>query len=575
MELSHAEFDRSGPITGFPSDLVQHYREVGHWGDRTIAEQFRETARNWPNRDAVATSDTSITYRDLDQWSDRVAYGLSECGIPGGSPVLLQLTNRLETIVIWYGLLKAGLIPVCTLAVHRGHEIGQISRQVGAVGHVVDANYTSIDLVQFGQDLADDHPTLRTLIAIGTGPEVTGALRFEDLGRDTNPTTARAHVEAVQSGISPTDVAVLQLSGGTTGVPKVIPRLHAEYWYNARSYAQAWGWDEKTRNGHGGPIIHNAGIVCAVHGPHSVGACTVLSVSPEPTTYLATLREARATHALVGVANFRINAHPDFARTFRGMQGLVLSGGTVPPALFDAIEDLGVPSGQLFGMGEGLFSVTRFDDPQQARATTVGTPLSSDDVVRILEPETETPVADGQAGELCCAGPYTLRSYVGSPEANATAFTSEGLYRSGDIAAWVEIEGSRFLTIRGRIKDMINRGGEKVNAAEVESLLMRHPAVTEAAVVAMPDPRLGERACAFLVGDSEQLGLDDVRLHLDAIGVAKYKWPERVEWIEQLPRTAVHKIDKKSLRVQAAQLVLDPDTPVTGSATRTESEITR
>ncbi|OUC78092.1 AMP-binding protein [Gordonia lacunae] len=553
--ISSRGFDPSQAVANYPRDLVQHYQDVGYWEDRTIAEQFRAVAAAWPDRDAVATADAAITFAELDKWADRVAYGLSETGTPVGSPVILQLTNRIETIVMWYALLKAGLIPVCTLAVHREHELGQISRQVGAVGHVVDGGYGSLDLVQFGQDLAIGHPTLRTLVVVGAHTEVVdGALRFEDLGSGVEAGVARARVDSIQSTIDFTDVAVLQISGGTTGIPKVIPRLHAEYWYNAQSYADAFGFTEQTRNGHGSPVIHNAGVVCAVHGPHSVGGCTVLAPSPEPTGYLRTLRDARATHALIGTSNFRINTHPDFGRTVRGMQGLVLAGATVPSALFDAIDRLGVPAGQLFGMGEGLFSVSRFSDPRLARATTVGNPLSPDDVIEILNVGSEVPVPDGQTGELCTAGPYTLRGYVEAGEANVAAFTSAGLYRTGDMASWVTIDGARYLQIRGRIKDLINRGGEKVNAAEVESLLLRHPAVTDAAVVAMPDPRLGERACAFLTGPGDHVNLDQVRQHLSAIGVAKYKWPERIEWVSQLPRTAVNKIDKKRLRVLASEL---------------------
>ena len=154
---------------------------------------------------------------------------------------------------------------------------------------------------------------------------------------------------------------------------------------------------------------------------------------------------------------------------------------------------------------------------------------------------------DGEVGELCCRGPYTLRGYLDAPGHNARVFTSDGFYRTGDLAAVHHIEGGRYVAIEGRIKDLINRGGEKISAEEVEQLLLRHPRVRGAAVVAVPDPRLGERACAFLLVEGDPLTLADVREHFAALQVAKFKWPERVEHLAEIPRTLVGKVDKKRL----------------------------
>ena len=152
-------------------------------------------------------------------------------------------------------------------------------------------------------------------------------------------------------------------------------------------------------------------------------------------------------------------------------------------------------------------------------------------------------------------GPYTLPGYFDAAEHNAVAFTADGFYRTGDLATVVTVDGTRYLSIDGRIKDVINRGGEKINAEEVELLLARHPAVAQAAVVAMPDPRLGERSCAYLVPGRAPVSLDEIREHLAGLGVAKFKWPERIEWIDELPRSNVGKVDKKVLRQRIAQIV--------------------
>jgi non-ribosomal peptide synthetase component E (peptide arylation enzyme) len=337
-------------------------------------------------------------------------------------------------------------------------------------------------------------------------------------------------------------------------VPKVIPRLHAEYWYNAAAYARSWGWSPDTRVAHLIPIIHNAGIVCAVHGPHSVGACMVLGTADLDISLPLMARE-RATHVLIGHGHFQAVAEAGFAAATASVTQVVLSGTKVPPALFDDLERRGLWSGQLFGMGEGLFLTTRPGTPREVRATTVGTPLSPMDEITVLEPGTDTELPDGRVGELCCRGPYTLRGYFDAAVHNAQAFTPDGFYRTGDLASIREIDGQRYVAIEGRIKDLINRGGEKVNAEEVELLLLHHPRISAAAVVAMPDPRLGERTCAYIVVQGEPLTVAEVQQHFAELQVAKFKWPERVEHLAEIPRTLVGKTDKKRLQAEIAEKI--------------------
>jgi non-ribosomal peptide synthetase component E (peptide arylation enzyme) len=537
-----------------PDEKARAYREAGLWGTSTIADEMHRVAAVHPERDAVVALDGRLTYRELDERSDVLAAGLAGLGPAVGDPVLFQVTNSLTAIVAWYGVLKAGLVPVCTLAAHRGHEIGEISRRVGAVAHLVEAGTRGTDLVEFAVAQRRGHPTLRHILILGGRADDPRGTAVETLGQGVDPGTARETVAAIQAGIDPDDVAVFQLSGGTTGVPKAIPRLHAEYWYNAAAYARSWDWDPDTRVAHLIPIIHNAGIVCAVHAPHSVGACLVLGTADLDDSLPLMAREG-ATHVLLGHGHFSAVAHPGFTAATAAVTQVVLSGTKVPPDLFDDIERRGLWSGQLFGMGEGLFLTTRPGASREARATTVGTPLSELDEVRVLEPGTEVELPDGQVGELCCRGPYTLRGYYDAAAQNARAFTTDGFYRTGDLASVRLIDGERHFAIEGRIKDLINRGGEKINAEEVELLLLRHPRVTEAAVVAMPDARLGERTCAFVVADGEPLSLPEVQRHFAALDVAKFKWPERVEQLTEIPRTLVGKLDKKRLHAEIAEKV--------------------
>ncbi|WP_109524980.1 (2,3-dihydroxybenzoyl)adenylate synthase [Nocardia aurea] len=535
-------------VVPFPADAIARYRAAGLWGTRTIATEFQAVAARYPDRDAVVTAAGQASYRELDERADRVAAGLVELGLRPGDPLLFQVTDRLETVVAWYGVLKAGLVPVCTLAAHRANEIGGISRRTGAVAHLVEAGTKGFDLIGFAIEQRAGHPTLQHVLTIGAAADTPG-VRIEDLGADTSTDLARKVVDDIQARIDPDDVAVFQLSGGTTGVPKVIPRLHAEYWYNAREYARSLGWDDTTRTGHLIPIIHNAGIVCGLHGPHSVGGCLVLT-GADLSQALPILTAQRTTDVLLGHGHYPAVTGPAFAELAGTLRRVVLSGAKVPPELFGRLEAHGVWSGQLFGMGEGFFALTGPDAPREARLTTVGTPMSPLDEFKVLDVGTETELPDGQVGELCCAGPYTLRGYFDAPEQNRQAFTSDGFYRTGDLVAVRVIDGERYLSVEGRIKDLINRGGEKVSAEEVELLLLQHPRIAAAAVVAMPDPRLGERACAFLVARDQPLPPQAIQEHLAALGVAKFKWPERLEWRDELPTTSVNKIDKKALRAE-------------------------
>jgi 2,3-dihydroxybenzoate-AMP ligase len=548
-------------LVDYPPDKAEQYRRSGSWTDQPVADRLHRTVLRYPDRVAVVTETGSLTYNEMGRRTDQIAAGLVDVGLEPGDPVLFQVTNRIETVLAWYGCLKAGLVPVATLAAHRGHEIGHISRAVGAVAHVVEAGL-SFDLVSFAQEQAAGHPTMRTVLTVGAADDVDGTYAVESLGSDIADDVARERVERIQAAIDPLDVCAFQLSGGTTGVPKVIPRRHVEYWDNGRLYAERLGWTEETRVAHLIPLIHNAGVTCALHAAHAVGASLVLGTPDAPSAFRLMARE-QATDVLIGHGHYQAVTSVAFDEPRSHLRTVVLSGAKPSPDLFARADgDDGQRAGQLFGMSEGLFLVTPLDAPQAARSATVGTPVAVDDEVLILEPGSEAVLADGEVGELCCRGPYTIPGYFDAPEHNRAAFTSDGFYRTGDLARITVIDGVRYVSIEGRIKDLINRGGEKINAEEIELLLVKHPAIANAAVVAMPDPRLGERTCAYLVAaQGDTVSMAQVQRHLDALGVAKFKWPERLEWLTALPQTNVGKIDKKQLRADVVAKLAAADNP--------------
>jgi non-ribosomal peptide synthetase component E (peptide arylation enzyme) len=536
-------------VVPHPAAAADRYMATGAWGTCSLPAAFRQAATTYAERTALITPDMWLTYRELDARSDAVAAGLLSSGLLPGERVLLQLTNSAAAVVAWYGLLKAGLIPVCTLAIHRRLEIEQIGRKSGAVAHLVQADFPGFDLVGLAQEVADLLPAMRQLLTVGAAPGRSG-LRIEDLQDHVVRDAEHARLLEIAESLDVRGPAVLQLSGGTTGTPKIIPRLHAEYRCNADLTSSWWGHTEHSVLAFGLPLAHNAALANGLHAAHGVGAALLLA-TPAADVMLPLMAEHGATWTMSppGLAREYLS-HPSFDDAVARLGTWVLTAARVPRPVFDELTGRGVHVSQAFGMSEGLFLFTPPGAPAGLRAETVGVPISPLDEVRVLRPGTEVEVAEGETGELAARGPYTIRGYLAAPDRNREAFTAEGFYRSGDLVRARRYEGTLAYSIEGRVKDLIDRGGEKINAEEVELLVVAHPAVAEIALVGMPDSRLGERSCAYVVPLDPQNAptLAGICAYLEAAGLAKYKWPERLELIDALPRTQIGKVSKVTLR---------------------------
>ncbi len=544
-------------VIPYPAELAELYETV--LGKRTIAQEFRAVAASYPGLRALITPEEELTFSELDRRSDRVAAGLRDLDLVPGERVLMQFTNSGWAVIAWYGLLKAGLVPIAALAQHREHEIFELARQAEPVAHLIEADFPGQDLVALARATAERAPSLRVLLTVGAAVPPAGAISIESLecSREVSDDDARATVDEIQASISPDDVACLQLSGGTTSVPKLIPRRHAEYWLNARLYAEGMAVEAGDVVPHLLPVIHNAGIVCGLHAAHSKAAAFG-TCAPTPEAFRKLALRAKPTHLMIAPPiQQMIDGSPELKASLQSLRVVIWVLGKLPPEVADGWETNGRVIGQMFGQSEGLCMITPLDAPREIRTTCVGKPLSELDEIRILEPDSEREVVPGEAGELCCRGPYTIRGYFRSPDRNREAFTADGFYRTGDIVRRVEGPGGPYYALEDRLKDLINRGGEKINALEVEKLLMEHEAVAEVALVAMPDPRLGEKACAFIVAAAGVTAPSkrDIQTFLDRRGVAKFKWPERVEIRDGLPRTSVQKVNKKLLRAEIAALI--------------------
>jgi 2,3-dihydroxybenzoate-AMP ligase len=531
-------------VVPFPPEFAQRYRERGYWADKPLAEEFKLVFERYADRVAVIDCDRSITYAELDRLSNNLALQLLGIGLKALDRVVVQLPNVAEFVVLYLGLQKIGCIPIAALPSHRYAEVSQFVALSGAAACVTPERQSDFDHAKMVDRIRRGSPTLKHVISLGASRK--GFLSLPEM----ISTPARLPASALSKiHIEPTDPAVFQLSGGTTGVPKLIPRTHNDYAYNSKTAAKVCGV-------HGDsvllvvlPIAHNLSLACpGVQGFLFQGAKVVVGTSTKPDDVCALIQRRRVTHLKV-VPALLIRLLNDRAVTRYDLSSLriIQSGGQRLQPPVRLLAKRLIPNAMVqenFGMAEGLLMFVRLDDPEEVRLETEGRPISPDDEVRLLD-DGGNEVPAGEVGELCCRGPYTLRGYFGVPEYNAGAFTADGFYRSGDL---MRQHASGNYIVEGRKKDLINRGGEKISAEEIENLILWHPAVKNVACIPVPDPDLGERMCAcVMLRDGLGLSLDELKSFLLGKEIAKFKLPERLEILPDFPLSALGKVSKKKL----------------------------
>jgi 2,3-dihydroxybenzoate-AMP ligase len=539
-----------GVVYPDPARLRQ-YVDAGLLGRVPLGAAFHEAALKYADRIALVDHESgrTISYRELDELSDRFGAALLDIGFEPRDRIIFQVGNIEELFVCLYGCFKAGLVPVATLPNHREREIGFIADFVAARGHIVQANFRRGELPAFAETMAGQCATLEHLIRIG-GEDGQPGRSYAGLIDSIDPKAARERLAALD--IDPFDIAMFQLSGGTTGIPKIIPRFHNEYLYNMNAWADASAYDQDTRIFWPLPIIHNAGIVCGAPPAHLRGGLVVLQQSIEPDAILDAVSANKVTMTVASIPLIvrMIDAGVVGKYDISSVRDLISAGET------PLVErTFGVPGHHIFGMSEGLCMRTAPHYPQAAREACVGQPISDMDEVKLLHPETEIPVDPGEVGEFCCRGPYTIAGYFNAVEHNAKAFTADGFYRSGDLMRAHEIEGQTYYSFEGRIKDNIDRGGEKISAEEVERAVIEHASVREVAVIGMPDREFGERVCAYVIPEAGSAvpGIAELGAFLGERGLARYKHPERIEIVETFPVTKVGKVSKPDLKADIAK----------------------
>jgi len=542
------------PLEGFvpyPAQIAQEYRRRGYWKGKTLGEHLKDWVARFDERIAIVADERRISYRELGRQTANAATHLAALGIRRGDRVVMQLNNVPEFLYLMFGLMEIGALPVMALPAHRDSEIRYLIDFSGAVAYAAPLELRGFNYLDMARRIAPGAPSLKHLLI--AGDDLPQGADVHSIGAMLSKSNPAGEALVEQQRPSSSDVAFFLLSGGTTGLPKLIPRTHDDYQYNFDAAAAVSGLSEDSVYLIALPISHNFPLGSpGALGVFSRGARIVLAPSPSPETAFPLVERERVTMtAHVPAVTIQWLASPLREKYNLSWLRLLQVGGSRLSAQVAARVQplLGATVQQVYGMAEGLLNFTHVDDPQEVLFNTQGRPLSPADEIRIVD-WAGAAAAPGEPGELLTRGPYTIRGYYKAPEHNAKAFTEDGFYRTGDV---VRLRTSGNLSVEGRVKDLINRGGEKISAEEVEDLILRHPAVLNVAVVAMPDPVLGEKVCAFVIArDQAVLSLEELRQFMDATGIAKFKLPERLQVVERFALTTVGKISKKDLREEIA-----------------------
>lgn len=531
-------------VVPFPSEFAKRYREKGYWRDRSIAEEFAAALGQFAARTAVVDRGAQFSYAEIDGASDRLALNLLDAGLRPLDRVVVQLPNVIEFVYLYIALQKIGAIPIAALATHRYLEVSQFAGLSGAAACVTPDRHGDFDFTEMVTRVRKEAPTLRMGIVLGRAPK--GSFSLAEL---IAAPPRRSAEELRRLKIDPTEPAIFQLSGGTTGVPKLIPRTHNDYAYNSRIAARVCGVTGDSVLLLALPIAHNLPLACpGLQGYMLKGAKVVLCASTKPEDLFELIERNGVTHLkVVPALLIRLINDPSIGKYDLSSLRVIQSGGQrMQPEVRLKTKEL-IPSATVqenFGMSEGMLFFVELDDPEDVRLETCGRPLSPDDEVRLVDDEGRE-VSAGEVGELTCRGPYTLRGYFGVPEYNARQFTPDGFYRSGDL---MRLHPSGNYVVEGRKKDLINRGGEKISAEEIENLALSHPAVQNIACVPMPDPVLGEKMCACaILKRGCSLTLAELVAFLKEKEIAKFKLPERLEILDDFPVSTFGKVSKKQL----------------------------
>ncbi len=516
------------------------FEGIEGWEKKTIATRLKEWANRYGDKEAIVDMNTTISYKQLYEKSLSIGSALVQKGFKPGDNVVLQLPNGIYFVEIFFGCIMAGLIPVLALPAHRKGDLEEIFRLSEPVAYFIPDEYMGYDYRSMADYFKANNSSLKEIIIEG----------------ETILDSDCDNISDVLNNVSPYSTAILLLSGGTTKTPKLIPRTHADYMYNSYMAAKKAAISSKSVYLTILPVAHNFSLSCpGILGVLNAGGTVVMAPSSAPDEVLPMIESYHVTITAMVPALIPLFDEVmswDLGYDLSSLEILQVGGALLEPSVAKLVVDKWpCKLMQVFGTAEGLICFTNLDDDEDIIINYQGFPISDKDEIKIVD-ENFNELPEGEYGHLIAKGPYTIDGYYKLPEVNKTCFTEDGFYMTGDRACFNKNIG---IKMGGRMKEQINRGGEKIMPAEIEGYLAMHEKISESAVLGIEDSELGQRTCAFLkLKDmNDNMDRQDVNLFFKKLGVAAYKMPDSVFVVQNWPFTSVGKIDKKQLKAKALE----------------------
>ncbi|EEV0612189.1 medium-chain fatty-acid--CoA ligase [Escherichia coli] len=518
------------------------YRQQGLWGDASLADYWQQTARAMPDKIAVVDNHgASYTYSALDHAASCLANWMLAKGIESGDRIAFQLPGWCEFTVIYLACLKIGAVSVPLLPSWREAELVWVLNKCQAKMFFAPTLFKQTRPVDLILPLQNQLPQLQQIVGVDKLAPATSSLSLSQIIADNTPLTTAITTHG-------DELAAVLFTSGTEGLPKGVMLTHNNILASERAYCARLNLTWQDVFMMPAPLGHATGFLHGVTAPFLIGARSVLLDIFTPDACLALLEQQRCT-CMLGAMPFvydLLNVLEKQPADLSALRFFLCGGTTIPKKVARECQQLGIKLLSVYGSTESSpHAVVNLDDPLSRFMHTDGYAAAGVEI-KVVDDARKT-LPPGCEGEEASRGPNVFMGYFDEPELTARALDEEGWYYSGDLC---RMDEAGYIKITGRKKDIIVRGGENISSREVEDILLQHPKIHDACVVAMPDERLGERSCAYVVlkAPHHSLSLEEVVAFFSRKRVAKYKYPEHIVVIEKLPRTASGKIQKFLLR---------------------------
>ncbi|MEE7098479.1 medium-chain fatty-acid--CoA ligase [Escherichia coli O10] len=518
------------------------YRQQGLWGDASLADYWQQTARAMPDKIAVVDNHgATYTYSALDHAASCLANWMLAKGIESGDRIAFQLPGWCEFTVIYLACLKIGAVSVPLLPSWRDAELVWVLNKCQAKMFFAPTLFKQTRPVDLILPLQNQLPQLQQIVGVDKLAPATSSLSLSQILADNTPLTTAITVHG-------DELAAVLFTSGTEGLPKGVMLTHNNILASERAYCARLNLTWQDVFMMPAPLGHATGFLHGVTAPFLIGARSVLLDIFTPDACLALLEQQRCT-CMLGATPFvydLLNLLEKQPADLSALRFFLCGGTTIPKKVARECQQRGIKLLSVYGSTESSpHAVVNLDDPLSRFMHTDGYAAAGVEI-KVVDNARKT-LPPGCEGEEASRGPNVFMGYFDEPELTARALDEEGWYYSGDLC---RMDEAGYIKITGRKKDIIVRGGENISSREVEDILLQHPKIHDACVVAMPDERLGERSCAYVVlkAPHHSLSLEDVVAFFSRKRVAKYKYPEHIVVIEKLPRTASGKIQKFLLR---------------------------